>query len=139
MKKNIKGQKGTAAVEFAIILPLLVLMLFGTVEFGLLLFNQQVITNASREGARAGIVVGAQRLTDGQISAVVGNYCSNNLISFDGNTTPSVAINPSGNRDGSTFGTDLTVTVTFDYDFLVLSNLGFGPQTLDGTTLMKME
>jgi Flp pilus assembly protein TadG len=135
MKNNINDQKGTAAVEFAIILPLLVLLLFGTVEFGLLLFNQQVITNASREGARAGIVSQTPRVTDGEINTIVGNYCSTNLISFDGNNTPSITTT----RSGSSFSDDLTVTVTFDYDFLVLSNLGFGPQTLDGTTLMKME
>jgi hypothetical protein len=57
MKTNLHklGQKGAAAVEFAVVLPLLVLLLFGSIEFGLLLYNQEVITNASREGARAGI------------------------------------------------------------------------------------
>ena len=49
------GQKGVAAVEFAIVLPFLVLLVFGTIEFGLMFYNKQVITNASREGARAGI------------------------------------------------------------------------------------
>jgi Flp pilus assembly protein TadG len=135
MKMRIKGQKGTAAVEFAIILPLLILVLFGTVDFGLLLFNQQVITNASREGARAGIVSQTPRLTHGEIKTVVENYCSTNLISFDGNTTPSIATNWSGTE----FSDDLTVTVTFNYSFLFLSALGFDDPTLNGTTLMKLE
>ena len=139
MKGNVKRQKGAAAIEFALVLPLLVLLLFGTIEFGLLLFNQQVITNASREGARAGIVAGSSRVTDAEIESVVSNYCLDNLISFAGNTTPVIAIDPSGNRDGSLFGEDLTVTVTYDYGFLVLSNLGFGTQTLMATTVMLME
>jgi Flp pilus assembly protein TadG len=51
-KMMIRDQNGGAAVEFAIILPLLIALLFGIVEFGLLLYNKQIITNASREGAR---------------------------------------------------------------------------------------
>ena len=51
-------QKGAVAVEFALILPVLVLLLFGIVEFSLLMYNKQILTNASREGARYGIVGG---------------------------------------------------------------------------------
>ncbi|MGD8892889.1 MAG: pilus assembly protein, partial [Desulfobacterales bacterium] len=59
MKRKIliEDQNGATVVEFAIILPLLIVFLFGIIEFGLLLYNKQVITNASREGARAGLVV----------------------------------------------------------------------------------
>ena len=45
------NQKGAALIEFAIVLPLLLLLVFGAIEFGLLFYNKQVITNASREGA----------------------------------------------------------------------------------------
>jgi Flp pilus assembly protein TadG len=62
LKMRLKSQKGVAAVEFALVLPLLVLLIFGIIEFSLLMFNKQVITNASREGARAGIVAGTPRL-----------------------------------------------------------------------------
>ena len=53
---SIAGQRGASAVEFAIVLPVLLLLLFGTIEFGVLFFNKAVITNASREGARRGVV-----------------------------------------------------------------------------------
>lgn len=49
-------QKGVAAVEFAIVAPLLFLLIFGIISYGIMLYNQAVITNASRAGARAGIV-----------------------------------------------------------------------------------
>ena len=55
-KRIITDQKGGALIELAIVLPLLVLLLIGAVEFGILYYNKQVITNASREGARAGII-----------------------------------------------------------------------------------
>ena len=50
------NQKGAALLEFAIILPFLLVLVFGMIEFGLIAYNKQVITNASREGARWAIV-----------------------------------------------------------------------------------
>lgn len=52
----MRSEKGVSAVEFALIAPLLFVLTFGIVEFALLLFDQAVVTNASREGARAAIV-----------------------------------------------------------------------------------
>ena len=51
------GQRGTATVEFGLLLPVLLLIVSGIIEFGMALFDKAVITNASREGARAGIVL----------------------------------------------------------------------------------
>lgn len=48
--------RGVALMEMAIVLPLLFLLLFGILTFGIALYDQSVITNASREGARKGIV-----------------------------------------------------------------------------------
>ncbi len=45
--------RGSAAVEMALVLPFLLATLMGIIEFGRVLFSQQVITNAAREGARA--------------------------------------------------------------------------------------
>ena len=132
-------QKGAAAVEFAIILPVFVLLLFGMIEWGLLLFNQQVITNASREGARAGIVAGAPRLSDTEIQAVVTAYLGSHLITFGSDSTPDIQIEPAGDRNSLVFGDDLKVTVSFNYGFLVLSNLGFADKVLTADSLMKME
>ena len=131
----IKDHKGASAVEFAILLPVLILILFGTVEFGLLLYNQQVITNASREGARAGIVAQTPRVSDTEIETVVLNYCGSNLVTFGASGDPSVTFF----RGGNMFSDDLRVTVSFKYTFLVLFSLGFDPIDLVGQTLMKLE
>jgi Flp pilus assembly protein TadG len=48
--------RGVALLEMAIVLPLLMLMLFGILGYGILLYDQSVITSASREGARKGVV-----------------------------------------------------------------------------------
>ena len=134
----MKGSRGASAVEFAIVLPVLLLILFGTIEFGILLFNKQVITNASREGARFGIVSGPTRKTDAEISAVVDSYKSTHLITFG---TPNSA-DTTCTRTGTAFGDDLSVRVQYHYDFLVLPNFVgslIGGTDIVTTTVMKYE
>lgn len=145
---NLKNQKGTAVVEFAIVLPMLVLLLFGIIEFSLLFYNKAMITNASREGARAGIVYdqdlvnGVNHPIDSKIETVVDNYLGSNLITFGGGT-PSTIIT----REGDASGNALTITVTYPYDFLVIPGIIVGlfngsmnpSLTLQAVTLMRME
>ncbi|MFV9692161.1 MAG: TadE/TadG family type IV pilus assembly protein, partial [Desulfobacteria bacterium] len=50
--RYLHNKRGVAAVEFAICLPILIVLVFGSIEFGLMFYNKQVITNASREGVR---------------------------------------------------------------------------------------
>jgi Flp pilus assembly pilin Flp len=50
--RSIKDQKGAAAVEFALILPLVALIIFGIIDFGRLFFVQMSLTSASQEVAR---------------------------------------------------------------------------------------
>lgn len=125
----VKNNRGAALVEFAIVLPLLLLLLVGIIEFGLLFYNKQVLTNASREGARAGIA------RVGNISDIVDDYCRDRLISFSSpnDVTTSVA------GEGGALNDDLMVTVNYDYDFMLPSLLGFGTRMqLSAVTVMKM-
>lgn len=148
--KTMTDQKGVAVVEFAIVLPLLLVIVFGIVEFGLLMYNKAIITNASREGARAGIVQGSPRPIQSEIRAVVTNYLNTvRPITFGGPglATPTVATaNPSGGVQCSAFGQDLIVGVKYTYRFLVLPNVialmnGTFTQSIDlvATTDMKCE
>jgi Flp pilus assembly protein TadG len=163
MKKGLffKCQQGASAVEFAIVLPLLLLFVFGIIEFGILLYDKAVITNASREGARAAALF--RTTIDGtptylpqgapgdsgntSVYGVVNDYCANHLITFGGTATPSVTvINPSG-AAGTAPDEYRTVTVAFGYNFLVLPNIlaGFfggtmsGPIPLNAVTQMRTE
>jgi Flp pilus assembly protein TadG len=140
MPDIIRKQNGASAIEFAIVLPFLIVLLFGIIEFSILLFDKAVITNASREAARAGIVFSDPRLDDAGIGSVVSTYCQNYLITFGGSgTTPSTTVVRGGN--GST-GDPLTVTVGYHYDFLVLPgfiNALVGGVDLTAQTVMRME
>lgn len=139
---TIKNQKGAAAVEFAFVLPLLLLLLFGIVEFSILFYNKAMITNASREGARAGIVFAETRLTQTEIKTIVDNYIVTHLINFNPSQSPDTIITQTGTASGDS----LTVTVTYQYDFLVFPNLAqlvggvfANIQTLEAVTVMRYE
>jgi Flp pilus assembly protein TadG len=56
LSRLVREKKGGAAVEFVIVLNLLLLLLMGMIDFGHAWFLRQVISNASREGARSGVV-----------------------------------------------------------------------------------
>jgi Flp pilus assembly protein TadG len=78
----IKKQKGAVAVGFAFIFPVLLTIVFGIVETGLGLYDKAVITNAAREGARAGIVLKSPPRQLSDIQNVVNNYTSTYLVTF---------------------------------------------------------
>jgi len=139
-KKSIFfNQKGTTAVEFAIVLSLLITLIFGIIEFSLFIFNRQVITNAAREGARAGIVARSNRQSEEinlRIKAKVLEYAENHLVTFgdDVLTADDIFIS----APCTTFQCDLGVTVDYTYEFLFLFNL-VGDIDLRATSVMKME
>ena len=146
--KSLFSQKGVAAVEMALILPLLLILLFGIIEFSIVLYDKAMITNASREGARTGILYRADPQTGAydprdlaEIQAVVDNYLLNYLINFrPGLHTVEVSA-------VATSGQLRTVTVRYPYNFLVFPNLppllggSAGPLKIDlaATTVMRTE
>lgn len=146
---NSRKQRGVAAVEFAIVAPLLFVLLFGIIEFSVVLFDQATITNASREGARAGIVYRFDVNTDqvkpldnAGIETIVNNYAGGYLKSLGGASSLTTIII----REGMNAGDDLTVTVNYTYTFLVLRPLvgllgGILPDAinLSATSVMRME
>jgi Flp pilus assembly protein TadG len=95
-KRTALKQRGASAVEFALLLPLLVLMLDGVLEFGLILHNQSVLTSASYVAARAGIAQDSPKLSATQITAVATNYCTGRLVSWGTDSAPTVTVVQSG-------------------------------------------
>ena len=135
---SLKRRNGSAAVEFAIVLPLLVVLVFGIIEFSVALYDKAMITNASREGARTGILFSDPRISDAEIINVVNNYCGTHLITFAGPTGVSTTIQ----RVGDNPGDSLTVRVAYQYTFLVLPSFVTdltGGINLVAETVMRME
>lgn len=129
----LQNNRGVAAVELAICLPILILLVCGSIEFGLLFYNQQVITNASREGVRAGIVTETETA---DIIQIVENYCNGKLINLNGANelqTDAVTVSAPDAQN------DRTVSVSYNYNFLFAGILGFTDKTLSAQTIMRME
>jgi Flp pilus assembly protein TadG len=133
------SQKGAAAVEFALLLPILLLVFFGLVELSLALYNKAVLTNASREGARAGIVLRSPPMSDAQISDVVLAYTRDTLLSMGTAHTPAVTVLRSSTPE---FPSTLNVTVRYTYSGLGLGRLLSAmdqPMVLSSSTVMVTE
>ena len=130
--KLTRNQKGAALLEFAIVLPLVSILLCGMVEFGLLYYNKQVITNASREGARAGIVLTIQ---ESEVRTIVKNYANNRLIGLK--TAMTIG---DGDINITKSGSDVRVAVTVPYQFLTSQIIGTGASVnISGITVMREE
>lgn len=148
MMDSLHRQKGTELVEFAICSSLLFLILFGIIEFSVALFDKATLTNASREGARTGILFrpSPRNLAseDAAIEAAVRDYAEQYLISLGGKATLSVDIQRVDLTGSAGFdaGDQVRVTVDYPYQYLVLpgfiAGLG-GALNLSSTTVMRAE
>lgn len=143
MRRRRASQAGQSLVEFALVLPLLIILTFGIIEFGILIYDQQILTNASREGARAGIVASETRLPPTgtpSIDSVVQAYCAQHLVTFGTRTPPVTTV--TGYSAAAVFGSDLRVQVDYQYSFLIIPNFITSIariSTLQAVTVMKYE
>ena len=120
--KKSRDQRGATTVEFAIVAMLFFLLLFGIIDFGLLFFNQQVITNAAREGARYGIVARPDdyRISDVSIEAKAKDFALSHLVYHGTGDFDADAQFESGLAHCEKFRDVLTLHVTYNYSFFFL-------------------
>jgi Flp pilus assembly protein TadG len=93
MKKGAR-QKGVAAVEFAILLPMLLLIVFGITEFGRALYSYNTLVKATRDAARYVMAQQPGGVADAatQCLTVYGNTACTGSPLADGLTTAMVSI-----------------------------------------------
>lgn len=120
-RRRWRDERGAAAVEFALVLPLLVLLLFGIIEFGSVYNAQLMVTGAAREAAREMAIGGdPATATDAAVGAATGL----------GLTGEHVSIAPGSCDD------DGDVTVVIEYPKASLTGL-FPQVTLTGIATRK--
>jgi len=113
-------QRGTTAIEFALVLPLLLLVIDGLMEFSLLMYDKVVITHAAREAVRAGVVLSTPKLTNEEIALVAQHACGNGLLSMGQKQMPTVVVNQAADPG---YQTPLDVTVTYTYTSILLDSI----------------
>ena len=148
MTRNVlrlrRDTRGTALLEMALTLPLMLLVSAGIFEFGRAYQTWQIITNAAREGARIAVLPGT---TDTMVSDRVKTYMS------DGQLSDYAAATVAIKRDatiamGASTATASKITISYPFTFVVLqpisklinpsSTLG-APLTMSVSALMRNE
>jgi Flp pilus assembly protein TadG len=127
MKRKENRCRGAAAVEAALVLPVLLLVTFGAIRYGWFFLKAQEVTNAARYGARVAIRADAstQDVLDA-ISALLGPHGSKIIDNNDVSPYVTFMVNdgPSANvESASNMGDSVTVTVTIpaaDVDIMPL-------------------
>lgn len=120
------GERGANLVEFALVLPLLVLLLVGVADFGRAFNNYIIITNASREGARY-----ASRFPwlENDIEQAAIREAANFGVPL---TTANVTVN----GVGATRSQPIEVVVTYDFPTILGGVIGANNLTLTAATEM---
>ena len=137
---------GATVVEFAIILPLFLVLIFRIIEFSVILYNNAVLTNASREGTRFGVLWDPEPAVhdETKIENRVNDFLSDGLTLINLGGTSPVPLPPEDiNVLPTPFsiqasGDPITVSVTYEYNFIFLPNFLPG-LPMNGTTTMRME
>lgn len=70
-RKFLRSEEGQAIVETALVLPFLLLLILGMIEFGWILNGQITITSAAREGARTAVVYESAPLAQNAVTSAV--------------------------------------------------------------------
>ncbi|BAF59628.1 flp pilus assembly protein TadG [Pelotomaculum thermopropionicum SI] len=128
--KLVREKRGQALVELALVLPLLLLLLMGIMESGRIFHSYLLITNASREGARAGVTgAGDAEIQEKVKDAAEPIHLSDSQITI----TPA--------QSYRTRGAPLTVQVNCTVDLItpVLDAVFPDPFPLTSSTTMRVE
>ncbi|MCX7425038.1 MAG: pilus assembly protein [Planctomycetia bacterium] len=130
-------RRGVAAVEFAIVAPVFILMMLGMIELGRAVMVQQIITNASREGARVAVLPGS---TGGEVTTRVQNILTASGIGGATVRILSEAGQPINPEDAG-FGAviDVTVSVPFNQVSWLPASRYLAGKNLTASTVMRGE
>jgi Flp pilus assembly protein TadG len=122
-ERRRREDRGAAAVEFALLLPLLLLLIFGIIDFGRMLNAEITINEAAREGARAAALAGAGE--------------AGNRIAIVTQGMP-VSVSISGCPNSPDPSANATVTITHQFQFITPLNViaDFAAPTLEATGVM---
>jgi hypothetical protein len=133
--KKPRSSKGQALTEFALILPLLLVVSGSAVDFGLLFFASSVVQNAAREGARVAATLPGLPSSDAVVACPGGDARICNVVAGE---IPKISLfsgftaTYQGPTDPGTGQQAITVTISGDYDTFFFIPLLAAPLPLLG-------
>lgn len=130
--------RGLVIAELTLILPLLFLLLWGMAELSVALYNKTIVTYASRDAVRTGVLAKTPRMSEAEVEALARSYLEESLLFYSANGTTVVIEKPAviGESDR------LRVTIRHQYPGLGLGRLvpGFsGPMVVSASAVMRYE
>ena len=134
MKFKSLRRRGQSLIEFALILPLLITIMVGSFEFGLLFLTYHTVQNAGREGVRLAVVLPNLINNDPRVETRVSSLLPETGLysSFqDGITNNGIS--------DCEVNDQVTVTITGTYTFFFLDIFGFNPISINIPTTMRYE
>jgi Flp pilus assembly protein TadG len=114
---RLNTQRGSVAVEFALILPILAVLLFGIVDFGRMLWFKEVLVSATRDGARMGTLY-----SSGNTEAIIQGRVQTALVN-GGMAPTNLIVTAAGNPETMITGQPVTVISQVDWNYLVIDKL----------------
>ena len=130
LKNTIKNERGQTMTEFAFVLPILLVLLFGIIQFGIAFNNYVALTDAARAASRKGAVSRNASNPKGDCESA-GYAAGSNL------QQPHVKFILTCNSSWA-IGSDVTVTATYPYDIKLL-NWVVASGTLNTTMKERVE
>jgi Flp pilus assembly protein TadG len=118
VRARLRGAAGAELIEFALVLPVLLVVLGGILDMGFLFNNYAVVTNAAREGARMAAVPG---WAEADVQNRVNSYLMGAGLPLTGVTTTvsAVSVDVGGGRSIN----GVKVVVSYPYNYLILGPL----------------
>ena len=138
--RRLACDKGAELIEFALVFPLLLLVVLGIMDFGLLFQRSETVTNAAREGARIAVLPG---YAQADVQARVTQYLAASGLT----SVPAVTYSaPQALTVGGACVTITGVTVGYPHQYLFIGKIiglfggsGFTTTTLTATSRMRYE
>jgi Flp pilus assembly protein TadG len=130
--------RGLLMVELALILPLIFLLLWGMAELSVAIYNKTIVTYASRDAVRTGVLARTPRMSEAEIEDMARKYLQESLLFYStlGTTVDIVRPDVIGAEDR------LRVTIRHEYPGLGLGRFmpGFsGPMVVSSSAVMRYE
>jgi len=133
-RKNIPNNRGQSLIEFAFVLPILVIMIGGVFEFGMLFMTNHIVQNACREGVRLAVVLPNLEDDDPRVISRIEELIPDAELfsAFEDGITNNGIYDCEVNDQ-------VTVTISGTYNFNILNIIGIENIVLSIPTTMRYE